>query len=346
MDRIKALDMLKGISIIMVVLTHFSWSDQERLVGLFPFWIAMAVPIFMMVSGYTFAMSFERHGVSQIEDAYNFIFIVKKILRYTLPFAVVYLIEIIYENIHQSISFGEACRLFLVGGNGPGSYYYPCMIQLIFLMPLIYFPIKKNPRRGIRIAFLVNAVYEVLQNAYELNETCYRLLVFRYIFALACGCYFYFMKDTIYLNWKTRQYKLPLFGGGILGIIFIVMYNYLGFNPPILKYWIGTSFITILYIFPVFILLFKILSEKSIWILELIGKNSYEIFLVQKIFPRGYLYQNVSSRVLQLFVYLCFCITAGVIMGRVMQPGIRTLISKIEVLLHKESIAIEYKKVS
>lgn len=62
MERNNSLDFLKGISIIFIIITHFSWTNLERLSFGFPFWIDMAVPIFMLVSGYTQALSCEKNG--------------------------------------------------------------------------------------------------------------------------------------------------------------------------------------------------------------------------------------------------------------------------------------------
>ena len=58
-------DVLKGICIIMVVVTHFSWEEHERLYYLFPFWIDMAVPIFMLISGYVYTISYKRHEINK-----------------------------------------------------------------------------------------------------------------------------------------------------------------------------------------------------------------------------------------------------------------------------------------
>ena len=58
MKRNQFIDVLKGICIIFVIITHYNWSNAARLKYFFPFWIDMAVPIFMIISGYENANCF------------------------------------------------------------------------------------------------------------------------------------------------------------------------------------------------------------------------------------------------------------------------------------------------
>ena len=53
--RIDFLDYLKAICVIMVIITHYDWADKDS--PFFTMLINMAVPVFMIISGYNFAMS-------------------------------------------------------------------------------------------------------------------------------------------------------------------------------------------------------------------------------------------------------------------------------------------------
>lgn len=44
--RNNLLDLLKSVCVIFVIVTHVSWSNQERKIFIFPFIIDMAVPFF------------------------------------------------------------------------------------------------------------------------------------------------------------------------------------------------------------------------------------------------------------------------------------------------------------
>ena len=104
----------------------------------------MAVPIFMIISGYVYSLSFQRHDVNCISKAYGVKNTLTKSIRYTIPFAVIFIVEIIVYiiksgKIDDPISI---LYIFLRGADGPGSYYYPILIQFIFLFPIIFFIIK------------------------------------------------------------------------------------------------------------------------------------------------------------------------------------------------------------
>ena len=87
-DRQTVLDVLKGICIIFVVIAHYGWDKEQKLVGLFPYIIDMAVPIFMIISGYVFSNSYLKKGIYHFEDAYDLSIISNRIIRYTIPFLI------------------------------------------------------------------------------------------------------------------------------------------------------------------------------------------------------------------------------------------------------------------
>ena len=53
--RIDFLDYLKAICVIMVIITHYDWGDKDS--PFFTMLINMAVPVFMIISGYNYVKS-------------------------------------------------------------------------------------------------------------------------------------------------------------------------------------------------------------------------------------------------------------------------------------------------
>ena len=77
---------------------------------------------------------------------------------------------------------------FFAGGRGQhGTYYFPVILQVAFMMPLIYAAVKRW-KWGLWLCFGVNLALEYLKNPVGLIYGAYRLMAFRYIFALALGC--------------------------------------------------------------------------------------------------------------------------------------------------------------
>ena len=88
-ERNGFIDVIKGICILFVIFTHYTWTTMQWHRMLFPFWIDMAVPMFMIISGYVGALSFERKGAN-LDNAYSFQSIFSKCLRFIVPFSFAY----------------------------------------------------------------------------------------------------------------------------------------------------------------------------------------------------------------------------------------------------------------
>lgn len=58
--RETGIDILKIICMCFIVITHCSWSEEQRQSLLFLFWIDMAVPVLMIITGYNYYNSFNN----------------------------------------------------------------------------------------------------------------------------------------------------------------------------------------------------------------------------------------------------------------------------------------------
>lgn len=105
-NRIGIVDLCKGICILFVIITHFSWTQAERLQLLFPFWIDMAIPIFLVLSGYVLSLSYQKKGIDGVEVAYQPKNWLKSFLRYTIPYCIVILIELTIKIIQDVVQGG------------------------------------------------------------------------------------------------------------------------------------------------------------------------------------------------------------------------------------------------
>lgn len=289
--RERHIDLFKGILIIFIVVTHFAWEDEERLRFLFPFWIDMAVPLFMMISGYAFVRSYEKSNVKTLSDAYEWRSLLAKAMRFTIPFFIAFTLEEIYF-LHKGFQFSAKLAedlffCFLQGGVGFGSYYYPIMIQFLFVFPVIYFIVKKHAFRGVVIVGAANAVFELLQRAYGMNDGCYRLLLFRYLLVIAVGCY---------VAITDRKFDLrKMLIAFACGLFYLIAIWYLGYQPRIMIYWIGTSWLACLYVIPLGMLALRYLKKWHFTPLEILGKASFHVFLTQMVW-----YACISWKVTEL----------------------------------------------
>lgn len=188
------------------------------------------------------------------------------------------------------------------------------MMQLVFFFPVIYMIMERKKEKGLWICLIVNAVYEVLAWSYYLNTETYRLLVFRYTFLLAAGVY------------ASKGYQLKHFIRIIMtvsGFIFICLLTYGSYKPVIVNAaWASTNFLSGMLIIP---LMIWILQNVNICFkpLELIGKASYHIFLVQMVYYLGY-YQEAQTVISIWQVHLVFgiliCLLIGIVFYYVEKP--------------------------
>ena len=222
--------------------------------------------------------------------------ILKRIARYTIPLIVVIIIELVDVKHFDIITKPplEILRWIIDGTVGKGNYYYPVMMQLVFLFPVIYFILDRKKEKGLVICLALNALYELLAWAYNMNTDCYRLLPFRYIFLVAIGVY------------ALKGYRLKLSVAIIMtavGALFITMIAYMGYETKIInKSWSSTSFIASMFIAPVMI---WVLQKVKIRFkpLEVVGKASYHIFLVQMVYYLGYFYHCRTEYQIGYYIY-------------------------------------------
>ena len=276
--RIEFLDYLKAICVIMVIVTHYDWADKTS--PFFTMLINMAVPVFMIVSGYNFAMSNCKKAEGKLGKMYGWSMIKPKLIRFLVPFFSICLIEMVllaWED--REIN---PLRIFLLGAYGPGSYYVPVMLQLLVIFPIIYVLVDRNAKLGITLAAIANLLFEIAVKVFEIDKYYYRLSVGRYILLIAFGCYLYLHPEH-----RVKRYQMwTMFLAGLAYIVAVF-----GFEKELVLfgYWKTTAMPVAFYIFPIVILLFRKFYHSTIpgvlgRLLTWIGKASYHIFLVQMVY--------------------------------------------------------------
>ena len=186
-QRIEFLDYLKAVCVIMVIITHYGWEDKTS--PFFTMLINMAVPVFMIVSGYNFAMSNRKKADGNLEKMYGWNMMKPKLIRFLLPFFAICLLEILLLAAQDKNI--PLFRIFVLGAYGPGSYYVPIMLQLLVIFPLIYVMIAYNAKLGLAVAALANLAFEVCVIVFDMDKYYYRLSIGRYLLLIAFGCYLY-----------------------------------------------------------------------------------------------------------------------------------------------------------
>lgn len=277
-SRIDFLDYLKAVCVLMVIVTHYDWADKTS--PFFTLMINMAVPVFMIISGYNFAMSNSKKADGKLKKMYRWNVIKPKLIRFLVPFFTICLIEIVLLIINEKKV--HPGRIFLLGAYGPGSYYVPIMLQLLVIFPIIYILIDRNAKFGITLAAVANLLFEIAVKVFEIDKYYYRLSIGRYLLLIAFGCYLYLHPEH-----RVKKYQMcMMFFAGLAYIIAVF-----GFDKELIlfEYWKTTAMPVAFYIFPIVIQLFRRFYHSRIpgnlgKLLTWMGQASYHIFLIQMVY--------------------------------------------------------------
>ena len=191
------------------------------------------------------------------------------------------------------------------------------------MFPLIYKIVHDYRERGLTICLVMNLIYELLKKAYLMNEECYRLLLFRYIFLIAYGCYLAMSEDRI----KRKHYII----GVIVGLVYMIVVRYIGITPYIMDYWTGTSCLVCLWILPIVSAMIRNDKIKCAP-LELLGRASYNIFLIQMLYysKADIVYSRLDNRICQVLISLFICSFIGIIFYYIETPITKYIIKKLK----------------
>lgn len=317
MHRNRFADVLKGILILFVIILHSDISYSIRVRAGFPFWASMAVPAFMLISGYVSAISMEKLGDHGVEKAYEPRQLRRKLLRFVIPFGIAFVAEWIIFRVAGLYLVGPreyglfALLLdFIRGGKGQGSYYFPIMIQFVFVFPAIYYVIKKYNFKGLMTCFVANGIYEIIKIAFGMADYEYRFLLFRYLFIIAAGCYIAVGK---WREMKKRTLLSLSLVSVILGLGFTYLFSYTNYVPKVIIFWKETSFAACLYLIPLFAWMLTRVHF-TCKPLEYIGKASFNVFLVQMVYFNfeNQIEEKIPSLELRVLVGILFCVCIGV----------------------------------
>ena len=306
-NRLDYIDTLKGVCILFVVFTHMKWSDSDRLLLGFPFWIAMAVPIFMILSGFLYSKRFEKCESNSLASFFIPKAIISSLLRFALPFLLIFPFEIRWAFKHgEATGFRDCILGFIQGGYGPGGYYICMMFQFVLLFPIIWYVIKRWRIRGFTFIFLINVIYEVIQWRLSMNDEVYRLVILRYLSMISFGALL--TQNALPF---TRVTTLGIF---FIGIGYIVSNSYLDVRPFFITHGAGVCLFAGLY--AMVLVTFWLKLKPSNRILAIIGTASYEIFLFQKIFYLLWarkILKHLPNFPLQCVIALTICVSIGII---------------------------------
>ncbi len=155
------LDVLKAIAIAFVVMDHSLYWDVKSAMGSL-FWERLSIPFFLIVMGFNMAYSFKYSEATTLRELYSKEYFKGKIVRYVLPFAVLYMGSMLIGLYTGLLRFSEYTLLGFLPFWGPGNWFIALLFGSIVVFPFVYWLFEKQPVATLILCFLGEIVMETI----------------------------------------------------------------------------------------------------------------------------------------------------------------------------------------
>ncbi len=153
------LDVLKAIAIAFVVMDHsLTWEIKGAMGSIF--WERLSIPFFLIVMGFNMGFSFKHRNATSFRDLYSLSYFKRKLKRYVLPFAILYMASIMVGVTTGYINTNEYLLLGYLPFWGPGNWFIPLLFSSILVFPFIYWLFEKQPTITMILCFLSEIVLQ------------------------------------------------------------------------------------------------------------------------------------------------------------------------------------------
>ena len=296
-------DALKALMIFLVIFDHtIPWTIKGDMgVAL---WERISIPVFLVIMGFNMGNSFKQKGDVPLRELYSKSYFKNKILRYIVPFLILYIISTVVGLILYSFDFNAMIETQLLPHFGvvnlimgilpfwgPGNWFIPIIFQSILIMPLLYKGFSSKPIWSV-LTLISCFVIEIAAQLFIFFcfgpppfpswEIYYSFLfiicsVFIYLSAIGLGLWF---SMGYGITEKRNLFMWILFP---LSVIYLIIYMFFDFRFDFIR---GDYN---LFIFPysafLFLIGMKLLPERAEGKfakgIAVIGKATYHILLTQ-----------------------------------------------------------------
>lgn len=291
------IDILKGLAIIAVVLLHTLPMSMFLLIGA-PYHLWQAVPLFIVIAGFTGAYTYKRYGSKTLKECYDPLLLARRLRRLLVPFLICWIVELCFMLGLKQVSFdiGPLLVSLMGGGYGWGAFFIPLIIQSLLIVPILYLVATRNPDRMLLVALFLNLFFDAVVVVFGWDGSITAALYFRYLFAGALG---------IWIVTSAKTDKRWILFGGMISLIYITISCYtslLSAFPDFSGYAAILQAPAFMWAFILVLTGLKSLSGKIelplFRIFGELGKASWHIFLVQLIYylyPAAFVYALING---------------------------------------------------
>ena len=239
------IDFLKTVMIFLVIYDHIVYWDIKRLIGV-ALWERISIPVFLVIMGFNLGNSFRRSGAKTLRELYSRQYLKKKVLRYIIPFLVLYLVSTITGWILYNFNIIEMyntqtyptwgiINLFtgILPFWGPGNWFIPVILQSILIAPLIYYGFTKKPKLTLILTFIIEIALQLIVFFFIGEITSWEEL---HILNLFMTSVLFYLSGIGLGFWFSQDHKLQSKHNFFMWILFplslayLVGYQFFGFR--------------------------------------------------------------------------------------------------------------------
>ena len=304
---------------MLVIITHVTiYGTLSSTSFIFPYFVNMAVPFFIIVSGYVYSQSYEKKKLKRLREYYGIKDLIKKVKTIYIPFVMIYILELILTRIMEDrvVNIKEAIYVFIAGGMGPGSYYIPILMELIVVIPIIYWLVDYNVLQGSLIVVVGQMLLEWIIQITNFPQEIYRLLIVRYLVFLLMGVLLY--------KYREQQKNILLFLCMCIGAVYIWKVNYEKYVPYLFQFWTTTSAPTVLWaggVVAFFIKYMPVLPKMIDMIITKVGRSTYYIYLIQMVYFQFGFGRYFINPLIHSILSIIICISVGLIFEKLLSKS-------------------------
>ena len=271
--RIQIIDAIRGLAIISVILLHilpetvlnYTYSSLH---------IGQAVPIFLFVSFYLSFKGIENRGNSLL-NYFNKYRIGRLLKQVVFPYFVVVICQIVIIWVMWG---GNVLKISNVQGKGPGCYYLWVYLQIWFIIPFVYFFLKRYKCLGYILVLLA---------CLTLNYCCVRASISGRLYGLTCIRYL-FLSVPAFMFLSLKRYNKYIVLLCVIGsLLYLTILQNMNLSPFVLDYgWASQQWPAYFWTLALFVFLQRGVnvlnpSGKLFTFLCWLGCNSWYIFITQ-----------------------------------------------------------------
>lgn len=188
--RLLAIDLIKGLAIISVIILHtVSLHVLYQTAALFHIW--QAVPVFMCLMGLNGISSLRRRGMHSLRDLYSRDYFAARFDRIIIPFLLAFACTALVAGLTHRSHYDAFMFLgeLPIGGPG-GNYFIALVIQYALLIPLIYWGLRRWPKRALLLCLAIDISFEIAAPRIALFHShpyLYSVCSLRFLFLVGLG---------------------------------------------------------------------------------------------------------------------------------------------------------------